>query len=403
MRRVEAEREISNPPSPTLSATAELAAELIARPSLTPDDAGCQDVLGARLARLGFELEDLSHNGVRNLWAVHGEGAPLLCFAGHTDVVATGPREQWRSEPFAPTVREGRLFGRGAADMKASLAAFVTAAEHFLATQSKHPGRLAFLFTSDEEGAAVDGTAHAVLVLKERGERIDYCVIGEPTGDQLLGDMIKNGRRGSLNGRLIVHGKQGHVAYPGLVKNPIHLVAPALAELAAAVWDQGDEYFPPTSFQVSNIHGGTGAVNVVPGSVEVLFNFRHGTASPKELLQSRVRAILQAHGLDFDLSWPSSGRPFLTPRGSLVEAAMAAIGKVTGRKPALSCTGGTSDGRFLADICAQMVEIGPVNESIHKVDEHVDLGDIDALHSIYADLMRSLLAPTSKDPAKSRD
>jgi len=401
MRRAEAQPALS--PACMLSSTAALAAELIARPSLTPDDAGCQDLLGARLEALGFRIEWLSRNGVKNLWAVHGEGPPLLCFAGHTDVVPAGPREQWHSEPFAPAVRDACLFGRGAADMKTSLAAFVTAAESFLANHPNHGGRLAILLTSDEEGAAVDGTAHVVAVLKERGERIDYCIVGEPTGEQRLGDMIKNGRRGSLNGRLVVHGKQGHVAYPSLVKNPIHLVAPALAELAAAVWDEGDEYFPPTSFQVSNIHGGTGAVNVVPGSVEVLFNFRHGTASPKETIQSRVAALLERHGLDFELSWPGSGRPFLTPRGSLVEAASAAIAKVTGRSPALSCTGGTSDGRFLADICTQLVEIGPVNASIHKVNEHVRLEDIDALRAIYVELIVVLLASARRETNRRID
>ncbi len=371
-----------------------LAAELIARPSLSPDDAGCQELLGARFAPLGFALEALPRRAVKNLWACHGEGAPLLCFAGHTDVVPTGPRECWDSEPFAPTVRDGQLFGRGAADMKASLAAFVTAAESFLAERPRHAGRLAFLLTSDEEGAAVDGTAYVVEVLKSRGERIDYCVVGEPTAQVRLGDMIKNGRRGSLNGRLVVHGVQGHVAYPAKARNPIHLLAPALAELAAAEWDRGDQYFPPTSFQVSNIHGGTGAVNVVPGSVEVLFNFRHGTASSRASLVARTEAVLSRHGLDFELEWPGAGRPFLTPRGTLVDAASEAIEQVTGVTPVLSCTGGTSDGRFLADICTQLVEIGPVNASIHTVNEHVGLDEIAGLHEIYLALMRRLLPAT---------
>jgi succinyl-diaminopimelate desuccinylase len=374
-----------------LTRTAALAAELIARPSLTPDDAGCQEILGNRLAALGFTLEALPSKNVLNLWAVRGRGGPLLCFAGHTDVVPTGPRERWLAKPFAPTVREGRLYGRGAADMKSSLAAFVTAAEDFVTEHPRHSGRLAFLLTSDEEGAAVDGTVRVVELLKARGEHIDYCIVGEPTAEQRLGDMIKNGRRGSLNGRLVVHGVQGHVAYPALVQNPIHLVAPALAELAGSEWDRGDEYFPPTSFQVSNIHGGTGAVNVVPGSVEILFNFRHGTASSRESLQERVETVLRRHQLDFELSWPSAGRPFLTPRGSLVAAAQAAIQRVTGVKAALSCTGGTSDGRFLIEICTQLVEIGPVNASIHTVNENVGLDEIDGLHGIYLELMRTLL------------
>ena len=389
MRRDDADAAAA--PLAMLSPTAALTAELIARPSLTPDDAGCQDLLGQYLASQGFSLEDLTRNNVKNLWASHGAGGPLLCFAGHTDVVPTGPRERWISEPFAPTVREGRLYGRGAADMKASLAAFATAAAAFLAERAEHRGRLAVLLTSDEEGAAIDGTAYVVEVLKARGERIDYCVVGEPTAEARLGDMIKNGRRGSLNGRLVVHGVQGHVAYPAQVKNPIHLLAPALAELAATEWDGGDEYFPPTSFQVSNIHGGTGAVNVVPGSVEVLFNFRHGTASSRASLVARTEAALRRHGLSFDLDWPSSGRPFLTPRGTLVQAASAAIQQTTGQAAALSCTGGTSDGRFLADICDQLVEIGPVNASIHTVNENVELAAIDELHHLYLALMRALL------------
>ncbi len=374
-----------------LSPTAALAAELITRPSLTPDDAGCQGIISARLAKLGFHLEDFPRNGVSNLWAVHGRGGPTLCLAGHTDVVPAGPREQWHSEPFAPTVRERRLYGRGAADMKSSLAAFVTAAENFVAEHPGHPGRLALLITSDEEGAAVDGTAHVVQVLKARGERVDFCVVGEPTAERVLGDMIKNGRRGSLNGRLVVHGRQGHVAYPALAKNPIHLAAPALAELAATVWDEGDVYFPPTSFQISNIHGGTGAVNVVPGSVEILFNFRHGTTSSKEALQARLAALLDRHGLNYDLTWPSCAQPFLTPRGTLVDAAAAAIRAVTGHTPELSCTGGTSDGRFLIEIATQLVEVGPSNETIHKIDEHIALEDIDRLHGIYLALLHQLL------------
>lgn len=374
-----------------LSPTIELAAALISRPSLTPEDHGCQELIAERLAALGFRLEWLPSNGVTNLWATRGQGRPLLCFAGHTDVVPTGPRERWTSEPFAPTLRDGRLYGRGAADMKASLAAFVTAAENFLAACPAHDGRLAFLFTSDEEGAAIDGTAHVVETLRARGERIDYCVIGEPTSESMLGDTIKNGRRGSLTGRLIVHGVQGHVAYPQAVQNPIHLAAPALAELAGTVWDEGNEYFPPTSFQVSNIHGGTGATNVVPGSVEILFNLRHSTASTRESLQRRVEEILDRHGLHYELTWPPLGKPFLTPRGTLVEAAIDAIQESVGVEAHLSCTGGTSDGRFLADICEQMVELGPVNATIHTVDEYVAVDEFEGLQRIYLALMRRLL------------
>ncbi|MEJ5211891.1 MAG: succinyl-diaminopimelate desuccinylase [Burkholderiales bacterium] len=373
------------------SPTQALAEALIRRPSVTPDDAGCQDLLAERLAPLGFKIERLRFGQVDNLWARRGDSHPVLCFAGHTDVVPPGPREAWRSDPFTPTVREGCLYGRGAADMKTSLAAFVTAIERFLEVHPDHAGSIALLITSDEEGVAVDGTVKVVETLAARGERLDYCVVGEPTAVNRTGDMIKNGRRGSLSGRLVVKGVQGHVAYPQLAKNPIHLVAPAIAELAATEWDRGNEYFPPTTFQISNIHGGTGATNVIPGSVEILFNFRFSTASTVESLQQRVQAILDRHGLAYELAWECSGEPFLTPRGELVAAVTEAIRAVTGLEPELSTTGGTSDGRFIARICPQVVEVGPPNATIHKVDECVALADIEPLSAIYTGILERLL------------
>lgn len=373
------------------SPTQALAEALIRRPSVTPDDAGCQDLLAERLAPLGFNIERLRFGQVENLWARRGDSRPVLCFAGHTDVVPPGPREAWRSDPFTPTVHEGRLYGRGAADMKTSLAAFVTAIERFLEVHPDHAGSIALLITSDEEGPAVDGTLKVVETLAARNETLDYCVVGEPTAVNRTGDMIKNGRRGSLSGRLVVKGVQGHVAYPQLAKNPIHLVAPAIAELAATEWDRGNEYFPPTTFQISNIHGGTGATNVIPGSVEILFNFRFSTASTVESLQQRVQAILDRHGLEYELVWECSGEPFLTPRGELVAAATEAIRAVTGLEPELSTTGGTSDGRFIARICPQVVEVGPPNATIHKVDECVALADIEPLSAIYTGILERLL------------
>lgn len=373
------------------SPTQALAEALIRRPSVTPDDAGCQDLLAERLAPLGFNIERLRFGQVENLWARRGDSHPVLCFAGHTDVVPPGPREAWRSDPFTPTVQEGCLYGRGAADMKTSLAAFVTAIERFLEVHPDHAGSIALLITSDEEGVAVDGTVKVVETLAARGERLDYCVVGEPTAVNRTGDMIKNGRRGSLSGRLVVKGVQGHVAYPQLAKNPIHLVAPAIAELAATEWDRGNEYFPPTTFQISNIHGGTGATNVIPGSVEILFNFRFSTASTVESLQQRVQAILDRHGLAYELTWECSGEPFLTPRGELVAAVTEAIRAVTGLEPELSTTGGTSDGRFIARICPQVVEVGPPNATIHKVDECVALADIEPLSAIYTGILERLL------------
>ena len=374
------------------AATLRLARELISRRSVTPEDGGCQELLAERLARLGFAIEPVRRGEVTNLWARRGDARPLLCFVGHTDVVPTGPIEKWASDPFVPTERGGKLFGRGAADMKTSIAAFVVAVEGFLARHSSPRGSIALLITSDEEGPAIDGTSKVVELLKSRGERIDYCLVGEPTCVSRLGDTIKNGRRGSLSGTLRVRGVQGHVAYPHLAKNPVHLAVPALTELAATEWDRGNEYFPPTTWQISNIHGGTGAANVIPGEVEILFNFRFSTASPPEALKARVGSILDRHGLDYELDWSLSGTPYLTPRGRLVETLSAAIQDVTGATPEVSTTGGTSDGRFVAEFCPEVVEFGPVNASIHKLNEHVDLSAIESLREIYQNLLRRLLA-----------
>ena len=374
------------------AATLSLARELITRRSITPKDEGCQTLLGERLARLGFRIEPVRRGEVTNLWARRGTAAPLLCFVGHTDVVPTGPLDQWQSDPFVPTEREGKLFGRGAADMKTSIAAFVVAVEDFLSKHAAHRGSIALLITSDEEGPAVDGTVKVVELLKSRGERIDYCLVGEPTCVARLGDTIKNGRRGSLSGALRVKGVQGHVAYPHLVKNPIHLAAPALAELAKTEWDQGNESFPPTTFQISNIHAGTGADNVTPGEVDIKFNFRFATASTADGLTQRVHAVLDRHRLEYKLDWTLGAAPYLTPRGQLVDALSEAIKDVTGSAPDVSTTGGTSDGRFIADICKEVVEFGPVNASIHKLNEHIDLAAIEQLREIYQRLLARLLA-----------
>src|SRR5882672_2841322 len=374
------------------AATLRLTRELIARRSITPKDNGCQELLAERLKRLKFALEPVQRGEVTNLWARRGSASPLLCFVGHTDVVPTGPLEQWTSDPFVPTEREGKLFGRGAADMKTSIAAFVVAVEDFLARHPSHKGSIALLITSDEEGPALEGTVKVVELLKSRGEHIDYCLVGEPTCVSRLGDTIKNGRRGSLSGTLRVKGVQGHVAYPHLARNPVHLAAPALAELAATEWDRGNEYFPPTTWQISNIHGGTGATNVIPGEVEILFNFRFSTASSPEGLEQRVGSILDRHGLDYELEWSLSGSPYLTPRGRLVETLSAAIRDVTGTAPDVSTTGGTSDGRFVAEICPEVVEFGPVNASIHKINENIDLPAIESLRKIYFGLLERLLA-----------
>ncbi|MFC5462166.1 succinyl-diaminopimelate desuccinylase [Massilia niabensis] len=374
------------------SRTQDLSAELIALDSITPNDKGCQQRLVELLAPLGFRCERIESNGVTNLWARRGSEAPLFVFAGHTDVVPTGPVHQWTSEPFAPTVRDGKLYGRGAADMKTSIAAMVVACEEFVAVHPDHKGSIAFLITSDEEGPATDGTAIVCDMLEERGETLDYCLVGEPTSAHILGDMIKNGRRGSLSGHLVIKGMQGHIAYPHLARNPIHQAAPALAELSAEVWDEGNEYYAPTSWQVSNIHAGTGANNVIPGQLTLEFNFRFSTASTAEGLEARVHAVLDRHGLDYDLQWTLSGLPFLTPKGTLSEAVCSAIVDETGVATELSTTGGTSDGRFIARICPQVIEFGPPNASIHKIDEHVELRFIDPLKNIYRRTLENLLA-----------
>jgi succinyl-diaminopimelate desuccinylase len=373
------------------SPTLDLARRLIARPSITPADAGCLDLIAERLMPLGFTLERIDSNGVANLWARRGTSAPLVCFAGHTDVVPPGQPEKWHSDPFVPTERDGNLYGRGAADMKSSLAAFVVAVERLLATQPQHKGSIALLLTSDEEGDAVDGTIRVVERLQSRGERIDYCIVGEPSSAERLGDTIKNGRRGSLSARLIVKGIQGHVAYPEKVRNPIHLATPALAELSKTHWDDGNEHFPPTSFQISNIRAGAGVSNVVPGALEVLFNFRFSTASTIESLQSRTQTLLDRHGLEYEIHWTLGGRPFLTPRGPLVDVLLDAIRATTGVDAALSTTGGTSDGRFIAAICPQVLEFGPINASIHKIDEHIAIADLEPLANIYLKTLERLL------------
>lgn len=379
-----------------MSATLALTEALIARASVTPDDQHCQRIMTERLSALGFACETIESNGVTNLWAVKrgaaGTEGPLLAFAGHTDVVPTGPLEQWSSPPFEPAHRDGVLYGRGAADMKTSLAAFVVASEEFVAAHPQHRGAIAFLITSDEEGPATDGTVKVVEALQARGEKMDYCIVGEPTSSATLGDCVKNGRRGSMSGKLVVKGVQGHIAYPHLAKNPVHLLAPALAELVAEKWDNGNEYFPPTTWQVSNLHSGTGASNVIPGHADVLFNFRFSTASTVEGLQARVHAILDKHGLEYDLTWSVSGLPFLTPRGALSNALEKAILDETGVTTELSTTGGTSDGRFIARMCEQVVEFGPPNGSIHKIDEHIEVKFIDPLKNVYRRVLEQLIA-----------
>ncbi|WP_374682510.1 succinyl-diaminopimelate desuccinylase [Accumulibacter sp.] len=371
--------------------TLALAEQLIACRSVTPDDAGCLPIIARRLEAIGFSCEFINRGQVSNLWARRGRSRPLLCLAGHTDVVPSGPLEQWHGDPFRPLRRDGVLYGRGAADMKASLAAFVTAVEAFVAANPEHGGSIAFLLTSDEEGDAIDGTVAVTDALRRRGETIDYCIVGEPTSVDTLGDTIKNGRRGSLSGKLTVNGVQGHIAYPHLAKNPIHLAAPAIAELTRTVWDQGNEFFPPTTWQISNIHGGTGASNVIPGSVDIQFNFRFGTASAPAELQARTRALLDRHELSYELAWNLSGKPFLTGHGALIDASLQAILAETGVKAELSTSGGTSDGRFIAEICAQVIEIGPLNASIHKVNEGVEIAALPRLSAIYRRILESLL------------
>lgn len=375
-----------------MSQALELTRQLLSRRSVTPADEGCQQLIAERLHRAGFRIESLPFGNVENLWARRGETRPLLCFAGHTDVVPTGPLEEWHSDPFVPTIRDGMLYGRGAADMKSGLAAMVTAAEAFAAAHPEHRGSIAFLVTSDEEGPSVDGTRRVAEALRSRGELIDWCVVGEPSSELTIGDTIKVGRRGSLSGRLTVHGVQGHVAYPQLAENPVHTLAPALAELTRRAWDQGTEHFQPTTFQVSNLNAGTGAPNVIPGELKARFNLRYSPVQTLEQLKATVEEILRRHGVRYSLEWFLSGEPFYTPSGRLSEAVAAAVAEVTGVRPKLSTGGGTSDGRFLAPLGAQVVELGVVNASIHKVNECVAVADIDALQRMYFNVLRSLLA-----------
>jgi succinyl-diaminopimelate desuccinylase len=373
-----------------MSKTLDLAKDLISRQSNTPLDAGCQDLMISRLEPLGFNIERMRFGDVDNFYARRGTTGPLLVFAGHTDVVPTGPVDKWHTPPFEPTIKDGMLYGRGAADMKTSCAAFITAIEDFVAAHPNHQGSIGLLITSDEEGVAIDGTVKVVEALKARGEHFDYCIVGEPTSNKVVGDMIKNGRRGSLSGKLVVKGVQGHIAYPHLVKNPIHMVAPAIKDMVDTEWDKGNDYFPPTSWQISNMNGGTGATNVVPGEVEILFNFRFSTASTEQNLKERVYATLDKHELNYDLDWEYSP-PYITPRGNLVEAISEAIQECYGVSPELSTTGGTSDGRFIADICKQVIEFGPLNATIHKLNECVAVADIEPLKDTYRITLEKLL------------
>ncbi|MFM7759943.1 MAG: succinyl-diaminopimelate desuccinylase [Burkholderiaceae bacterium] len=376
-----------------MSKTLALTEQLISLHSVTPADGGCQLKMAERLSPLGFDCETIASGDVTNLWARRGKAQPLLVFAGHTDVVPTGPLERWSSDPFIPTHRDGKLYGRGAADMKTSIAAMIVAVEEFVAAHPNHTGSIGFLITSDEEGPAIDGTVIVCDRLKARGEQLDYCIVGEPTSVKHIGDMIKNGRRGTMSGKLVIKGVQGHIAYPHMAKNPIHLAMPALAELASIEWDQGNEYYLPTSWQMSNIHAGTGASNVIPGECVVDFNFRFATSSTVEDLQQRVHTVLDKHGLDYDLKWIVGGLPFLTPRGTLSDALSSAIKDETGIDTELSTTGGTSDGRFIAQICPQVVEFGPTNASIHKIDEHIAVSEIEPLKNIYRRTLEHLLLP----------
>jgi len=373
------------------SASLELAIQLLSIDSVTPDDKGCQQLICERLSKLGFECETLQFGEVTNLWARRGKEGPVLAFAGHTDVVPTGPLEQWHSDPFKPEIRDGYLYARGAADMKSSIACMITACERFIAEHPQHNGSIAFLITSDEEGPATDGTVKVIETLEQRGEKIDWALVGEPSSTDSVGDVVKNGRRGSLGAQLTIRGIQGHVAYPHLARNPVHDVAPALAELSTTIWDEGNEFFPATSFQISNIHAGTGATNVIPGEVMIGFNLRFSTCLTPEDIQQRIEEILQRHQLDYSIEWNLSGLPFLTAEGALVEAAQQAILQVTGAATELSTAGGTSDGRFIAPTGAQVLELGPVNESIHKLNENIKVADIDTLSDIYQHMLKFLL------------
>jgi succinyl-diaminopimelate desuccinylase len=374
-----------------MSQTLELTRDLIARRSVTPADEGCQELMASRLVALGFRVEPLRFGNVENFWARRGSAAPVLCFAGHTDVVPAGPLEEWRSDPFVPTVRDGLLYGRGAADMKSGLAAMITATEEFVGAHAQHRGSIAYLITSDEEGPSVDGTKRVLQTLAERGEHIDWCLVGEPSSEASVGDTIKVGRRGSLSGRLTVHGVQGHVAYPQLAENPVHTLAPALAELTRRIWDEGTEHFQPTTFQVSNLNAGTGAPNVIPGELKARFNLRYSPVQTLDTLKSAVEEILRRHGVRYTLEWYVSGEPFYTPPGVLSRAVGDAVARVTGRQPQLSTGGGTSDGRFIRPLGTQVVELGVVNASIHKVNECVAIADIDALHRMYVNVLSNLL------------
>ena len=372
--------------------TLALTQELISRASVTPVDGGCQQLLRERLAAAGFQVERMDFGSVENFWATRGTGSPLLCFAGHTDVVPTGPLEEWKTEPFKPTLRDGRLYGRGAADMKSGLAAMLTAVEAFVAEQPDYPGTIAFLITSDEEGPSVDGTRRVVEELRARGTRIDWCIVGEPSSEKRVGDTIKIGRRGSYSGRLTVQGVQGHVAYPQLAENPVHMLAPALAELTRHVWDRGNTHFEPTTFQVSNLNAGTGAPNVIPGELKARFNIRYNTEQTQERLRRTVEEILDRHRVRYTIDWYVSGEPFYTPPGVLSDGVCGAIEKITGTRPQLSTGGGTSDGRFIATLGAQVVELGVTNASIHKVNESVAVEEIHGLHRMYLEALRRLFA-----------
>ena len=374
-----------------MSATLDLSRALIERPSVTPDDHGCQQLLAERLQAIGFRIEQLRFADVDNLWARRGDATPLFVFAGHTDVVPPGPLDDWDSPPFEPVIRDGLLYGRGAADMKCSIAAMVTACERFVADHPDHAGSIAFLITSDEEGPSINGTVKVIEALQARGEQIDCCLVGEPSSKTHTGDTIKNGRRGSLNGILKIRGQQGHVAYPHLADNPIHKAAPALAELSSVEWDQGNEFFPPTTLQISNIRAGSGTENVIPGVLDILFNLRFSTESTAESIKSRVEDILTRHGLDYTLTWKLSGKPFLTAAGDLVDAARTAIQAVAGIDTELSTSGGTSDGRFIAPTGAQVLELGPVNATIHQINECVNVAELDTLSAIYEEILKQLL------------
>jgi len=374
-----------------MTKTLTLAKELIKKASITPDDMGCQDHMISHIKPLGFNVELMEYSNVKNFYARKGDSSPLIVFAGHTDVVPTGPIDQWRFDPFSPSEDDGLLYGRGSADMKASLAAFIIAIEEFIDEHPNHNGSIGLLITADEEGIATDGTVKVVEALKARNEKIDYCIVGEPTSNKYFGDTVKNGRRGSLSAKLIVKGIQGHIAYPELIRNPIHEVAPVIDLLVNTVWDDGNEYFPKTSWQISNINGGTGATNVVPGEVEILFNFRYSTSNTADKLKERVETILVDHNLDYQISWNHSGNPYLTEKGMLVDKISGAIESVLNIKPSISTTGGTSDGRFISTICDQVVEFGPINASIHKINEHVNIKDVDLLKDIYKKTLENIL------------